>query len=79
MMLEAGDVIVTVDPARGGRVASLRVDDLELLVGPDEVGADPILWGCYPMVPWAGRVREGRFRFGDEDHVLPLGLPQVDP
>jgi len=54
MDLRAGDVAVAVDPARGGRVASLRVAGHELLVGEPEAG-DPKLWGCYPMVVEPGR------------------------
>lgn len=29
-----------------------------------EAATDPVLgWGCYPMVPWAGRLGNGRFQF----------------
>lgn len=75
MRLEGDGVTVEVDPGRGGRVASLRVDGLELLVAADEVGGDPMRWGCYPMVPWAGRVRDGRFTFAGAEHRLPLDAP----
>ncbi len=56
----------------GGRLTSLEVDGLELLVGP---GTDPLLGGSYPMVPWAGRVRHGRFTFDGHDHQLPVVVP----
>jgi aldose 1-epimerase len=75
MLLQAGAARATVDPEKGGRLASLRVDGLELLISEAEVDGDPMLWGCYPMVPWAGRVREGRFRFRGQDHELPLDAP----
>jgi aldose 1-epimerase len=71
---QAGDAQVTVDPDGGGRIASLRVAGHELLVSEAEIG-DPTLWGCYPMVPWAGRVRNGRFAFGGTTHELPLDAP----
>lgn len=74
MDLHAGEAEVTVDPAHGGRLASLRVAGRELLVAEAEVD-DPKLWGCYPMVPWAGRVRDGRFRFGGTTHELALDAP----
>ena len=74
MHLQAGDVEVTVDPEQGGRVASLRVGGHELLVAEADVD-DLMLWGCYPMVPWAGRVRDGRFTFDGEAHQLPLDAP----
>ena len=33
-----------------------------------------IAWGSYPMVPWAGRVRDGRFDFQGNSYELPLNL-----
>ncbi len=70
--LEAGPARARIDPEAGGRLASLCVDGLELLVGPE---TDPLRWGCYPMAPFAGRVRGGRFRFAGRTHALPLTLP----
>jgi aldose 1-epimerase len=34
-----------------------------------------MLWGSYPMAPWAGRVRHGRFRFDGIEHRLPIDAP----
>lgn len=66
------DAVETVlDPEAGGRIASLRVDGLELLVTE---GWGPVAWGCYPMVPWAGRVRDGLLRWRGESHPLPTHL-----
>ena len=59
---------VHVDAARGGRIASLRVCGEELLVGPCD---DPLAWGSYPLAPWAGRLRTGRFRFEGREYRLP--------
>lgn len=58
-------------PAHGGRLASLRVDGTEVLVGPEP---DPMRWGSYPMVPFAGRIRHGRFTFRDTAVALPVNL-----
>ncbi len=71
-LLEAGDARVTLEPESGGRIASLRVAGHELLVPRCP---DPRQWGCYPMAPWAGRVRRGRFRFGGVEYALPIGAP----
>lgn len=79
--LAAGGATVVIEPASGGRLASLSVHGHELLVGPDDVpepgphGPQPIAWGLYPMAPWAGRIRGGRFTAGGVDHQLPLTLP----
>jgi len=70
--LAAGPARVTLDPERGGRIASLRVHDLELLVNAADSSLD---WGCFPMAPYAGRVRNGRFRYGGREHRLPLNMP----
>ena len=69
--LRAGTVEAVLDPDAGGRIASLCVDGFELLVTE---GAGAVAWGCYPMVPWAGRVRDGVLRWRGEEHVLPTHL-----
>lgn len=58
-----------VDPDHGARLASLILDGHEVLVRPSP-GADPLLWGCYPMVPWAGRLRHGRVTLDDGVHTV---------
>lgn len=60
------------DPAAGGRIASLRIDGLEVLVTG---GGGPLEWGAYPMVPWAGRLREGRLTFEGTTYQFPLTMP----
>ncbi|HET9666195.1 MAG TPA: hypothetical protein VFP09_05550 [Desertimonas sp.] len=72
VVLRWDDAILAVDPVMGGRLASLVVGGHELLVTE---GDGPIYWGCYPMVPFAGRVRDGRFRFAGRRHQLPLTMP----
>lgn len=72
--LAAGDARTVVVAEAGGRLGSLTVGGHELLVtgGPH---AQPMMWGSWPMAPYAGRVRAGRFRHDDVDHQLPLSLP----
>lgn len=73
LVLEAGGARAVVVPAEGGRLGSVTVDGRELLV--TDRSLDPIHWGAYPMVPFAGRIRDGRFVFAGREHRLPLGLP----
>ena len=76
-LLTIGDGALSVDiaPQAGGRIAQIRCDGVEQLVGHGEHGSDAaIAWGCYPMVPWCGRVRGGRFEFQGRRHVLPANL-----
>lgn len=60
------------DLQHGGRLASLVVDGVSLLVDRQ---ADPLEWGCYLMAPYAGRVRHGRFGFEGREYVLPRNRP----
>ncbi|BCM67817.1 MULTISPECIES: aldose epimerase family protein [Streptomyces] len=66
--LTAGNAEVRVSPGNGGRISGLTVDALELLrQGPR--------YGCFPMVPWCGRIREGRFLDGGTLRQMPLNSP----
>ena len=73
MELAASKAVVRLDPGRGGRIASLELDGVELLA--PRQGGDWLRWGCYPMVPWAGRVRDGRFDFDGQKYQLESDLP----
>jgi aldose 1-epimerase len=70
--LAAGPARVIVDPEHGGRIASLRVERYELLVNAAD---GPLDWGCFPMAPYAGRIRNGRFRYAGREHRLPVNAP----
>jgi galactose mutarotase-like enzyme len=72
LRLEAGTAHAEIRPADGGRLGSVVVDGHELLVTEGET---PMAWGAYPMAPWAGRIRHGRFSFGGRAYELPLGMP----
>ena len=71
--LHADGARAVVRPAHGGRVGSLTVDGRELLVTGHPDGA--IRWGSYPMAPWAGRIRRGRFAFDGVGRQLPINMP----
>ena len=68
LLLGNADCRVRVDAARGGRIASRCVYGEELLVA---AGDDPLAWGSYPLAPWAGRLREGRFCFEGREYRMP--------
>jgi aldose 1-epimerase len=66
-------VRATIDPERGARLTSLVIDGLELLSHAEDPTVDPdIADGCFPMVPWAGRVRDGLLPTDDGIRELPL-------
>lgn len=72
VVLARDEATLTVDPSAGGRIASLVLLGREVLVTE---GDGPLWWGCYPMVPFAGRIRDGRFRFRGRVYRLPLTMP----
>ncbi len=71
MKLNANDVRAEFDLEAGGRLASLVVRGSELLVDRED---NPMGWGAYPMVPWAGRVNHGTFNFQGANYALPITL-----
>lgn len=73
--LRQGELHVQIAPDAGGRIAQIETDGIPWLVDhePRQHGA-AIAWGCYPMLPWAGRIRDGRFRVRKREIQLPLNL-----
>ncbi len=69
-----GDLRVAVAPQAGGRIAQIQYDGIDHLIDYDEANPAMIAWGCYPMLPWAGRIRQGRFDFQGRKYQLPLNL-----
>lgn len=72
--LRAGRLEVALAPEAGGRIAQIRHDGMDWLIGPDDGWPATIAWGCYPMVPWVGRIRAGRFALDGRTHALPVNF-----
>ncbi|MFC9733142.1 aldose 1-epimerase [Streptomyces roseolus] len=66
--LSAGDAELTINAAHGGRIESLRIAGTEVLKQGER-------YGSFPMVPWCGRIENGRFRDGATTHQLPVNAP----
>ncbi|MFJ3922692.1 aldose 1-epimerase [Streptomyces sp. NPDC090022] len=66
--LSAGGAEVTVDQDNGCRISSLRIDGTELL----RQGSH---FGSFPMVPWCGRLADGRFQDGSVTRQMLLNHP----
>jgi len=65
-------VHAVIDPARGARLTSLVIDGHEVLGRASSPDIDPVIAdGCFPMVPWAGRVRDGRLELDGRTYQLP--------
>ena len=66
-MLIAPNVTAKVDSRCGARISSLRFNNREVIVTNAK---SPLDWGIYPMVPFAGRIRNGSFEFDGEHYRL---------
>lgn len=72
-ILRSGAAVAMVDPIDGGRLISLSLQGIELL-GGDRPGLGlPTGWfhGCFPMVPYAGRLTNGQFIFDGITYAIP--------
>lgn len=67
IQLSVGDTAVLVAPEHGGRIASISHRGVEILVGSEHAAGDILGWGCYPMVPWCGRIAKGQFSWSGRD------------
>ena len=73
IQLSVGDTRVDVAPDVGGRVANITHRGVDLLIGPQHsTASSPLAWGCYPMVPWCGRIGNGQFSWDEWDIHLEL-------
>lgn len=78
--LRTDDVEVLVEPHHGGRLRALRIGGRAVVLeeGPEDPGdRAPIrglLWGCFLMAPWVGRLRDGELRWEGRTHRLPTSL-----
>lgn len=72
--LRAGDASVTVDPARGAMLTSLRISGRELLVqAADDDGPIP-MFGSFLMAPWVAEIAGGRLDFRGRTYALPRNV-----
>lgn len=73
VMLHSDDATARLAPSAGGRLAQLTVRGRPVLVDGDQA-SHPMGWGSFPMAPWAGRIRHGRFTFDGAVRDLPINL-----
>ncbi|MBL8698518.1 MAG: aldose 1-epimerase [Alphaproteobacteria bacterium] len=80
--LEDDGACATIDPRAGGaiaayatRIAGRRV---EWIAAPPAGSRDAGAVGCFPLVPYSNRIRDGRFPFADRIVALPTD-PASDP
>jgi galactose mutarotase-like enzyme len=69
--LRHGSTTVSIDPDRGGRLASYCVRGREIVVPPPDPFDETILWGSFLMAPWAGRIAGAEFEWDGRRYHLP--------
>ena len=72
--LRSGELAATIYPEDGCRMTSLRVRGFELLRqwNPNRRAFQ---YGCFPMVPWVGRMRNGVLLVAGKEYSLPVNKP----
>ncbi len=78
VILRSGPLEAVVDPAAGARITAFRYAGTDLFTPTERNYADPGKLGsggCYPLVPWSNRIRDGELKFGADI----LHLPATEP
>ena len=78
VILTEGDMQLELDPCAGGTVRRLKHRDLDVLrPGPDRCGPafDARNYAAFPMVPFVGRIHEGRFELNGTCVELHANMP----
>src|SRR5260221_9862012 len=80
--LGAGDLRAEVWPAVGGSLGAFhadtgggRLDFVRPATGESVAREGPLAMGSFPLVPYSGRIRDGRFTFAGRQVALPLNFP----
>lgn len=73
--LHAGPFELRLVPAVGGSVLSFRCDGRPVLRDGDPAATDPRYLAAFPLIPFAGRIEQGRFEFAGVPVQLPANLP----
>lgn len=74
MKLEAHGWALALLPELGGSVGALRHRGHDVLRPAPEGGSDVLATGCFPLLPYANRIANGRFEFGGRAYRLPLNF-----
>jgi aldose 1-epimerase len=69
--LQRGGVACTIDPELGGSLLSLSVEGKDLLRPSCSGPSDVLETACFPLVPFANRIANGRLKLHGREIVLP--------
>jgi aldose 1-epimerase len=69
---------LSLQPELGGSVLALKYDGVDVLRPSPAAAADPLDTSCFPLVPYANRIADGRFMFEGESYQLPRNAEGQD-
>jgi aldose 1-epimerase len=67
MVLRNGDTLVTVDAAQGGAIREFSWRGRAVLRPAAPADTEPLSMACFPLVPYANRIAQGKFTFDGRD------------
>ncbi len=74
VLLEKGHLRLQIFPQDGARITSLQAFGFEVL-RQWEPQRRAFQYGCFPMVPWVGRLGDATLTVGEKQYVLPANKP----
>ena len=74
ILLQKGNIRVQVYPNDGARITTLQAFGYEVL-RQWEPQRKAFQYGCFPMVPWAGRLGNATLNVGERSYALPANKP----
>jgi aldose 1-epimerase len=73
--LHAGHLDLELAPELGGSILAFRSGSDDILRAAPAGASDVLETACFPLVPYANRIRDGRFGFGGRTASLERNLP----
>ncbi|MBF7010050.1 aldose 1-epimerase [Novosphingobium resinovorum] len=74
IQLRSGSSEATLLPHLGGSIGSFAVGGKDILRPTPADAASPLDAACFPLVPYANRIADGRFSFAAKDYALPRNV-----
>lgn len=74
IQLHSGGSEATLLPHLGGSIGSFAVGGTDILRPTPADAVSPLDAACFPLVPYANRIADGRFTFAGEDYALPRNV-----
>ncbi len=78
MLLKRDGIELEIAPLRGGGIVKFQVNAVDIFRPWDRENLSPLALSNFPLVPFSGRIENGRFQIGGREINLPI-TADVDP